>query len=487
MNEKGAEPRTEQPDTEQRWREAMTAGSQSAQRGDLGGAMQAFDSAVKIAPERIEGWINLGSIMVETRQLAAAINVLNQALERAPDNWLINMIMGDAQRLVGQRDRARECYEKAVDLSRAPPALNRLGGFLRHLGKRDEAEALYEEAYSTDSNFSLARVNRATLEIDKGNFDEAERRLRELPVDKLPPKEAQEVTSSLTAVSEYRRLHGLIDPLTEHSDLAPLEAALRDLPKSARVVDKNALKTIAKYGKSMRELNPQSRPLDIDLPDDWPLLEALHMVPYVHSLDDYLNYLAKPPGNEGEYDIVLHQSTNMEAVVNACRRAKGTLDDPVTLETHIRHWHKLACNDVPGFMPGHFKYVRNLDHRSPTLPLVDPGATSGTFRVAAQNVYRAAKPGIESGVIAFLIILDLHLFGDGNGRVAMTWMNRELEWAGEMPILFTEELGPKGMLGGALSEVRKNGGDLTPMYEFIVTAQDHTRKFCLELAERRKL
>ncbi|NND65964.1 MAG: tetratricopeptide repeat protein, partial [Halioglobus sp.] len=438
------------------------------------------------SPERVEGWINLGSMMVECRQLKAAINVLGQALQRQPDNWVSYMVMGDAQRLNADRDKALECYSKAVAINRAPAALNRLGSFLRHMGQVDEAVTHFDEAIATDHRFSLAQVNRATIEIDRGNFDEAELQLTILSSRELPPKEAQEVLSCGTAVFEYRRLCSFIDPLTESSDLAPLEDALRDLPGPAQVVDNEALKTIALCMNSTRALRPQSRPLDMELPDDWALLEALHMVPYVHSVDDYLAYLDSPPNLADSYDIVLHQSTNMEAAVTACRRAKGRLADPVTLETHLRHWHKLACNGVAGYHAGHFKYVRNVDLRSPSLPLVDPGATSSTFRIAAAKAYLNTQPGIERAAIAFLIVANLHLFGDGNGRVGMTWMNRELEWAGEMPVLCAEHLGLKGMFGHALRDVRDYGGDLTPMFDFIVAAQDYSKAFCTELAQKRR-
>ncbi|NND67563.1 MAG: tetratricopeptide repeat protein, partial [Halioglobus sp.] len=161
------------PATEQQWRETMAAGSRSAQRGDLAGALQAFDAAVKLSPERVEGWINLGSMMVECRQLKAAINVLGQAIQRQPDNWVSYMVMGDAQRLNADRDKALECYRKAVAIARAPAALNRLGSFLRHMGQVDEAVTHFDEAIATDERFSLAQVNRATIEIDRGNFDEA--------------------------------------------------------------------------------------------------------------------------------------------------------------------------------------------------------------------------------------------------------------------------------------------------------------------------
>ncbi len=474
------------PDTEDQWRAIMAAGGRAAQGGDMAGALQAFDAAVKLCPERIEGWINLGSMMVECRQLQAAVNVLIEALKLQPDNMVAYMIMGDAQRLRGERTIARQCYERAVELERTPDALNRLACMIRHLGEHDAAMALYDEALDKDPQLSIARVNRATLHVAMGHYEEAAEQLQALRGQKLPPMEAREVASCTTAIGEFRRLRDLIDPLTPSSDLGPLESALRDLPQEARPVDRRALQTIATYMQRAGDLSVTRRELDTPLPDDWPLIEAMHMIPYVHSVDDYLAYLHNPPAADADYDIELHQSQNMEAAVIACRASRGDLADPVRLEAHLRHWHRLCCDRVPGFQPGHFKYNRNVDYRNPDMALVDPGAASSTFRIAAEKAYLHAPPGVIRAAIAFLIVGDLHPFNDGNGRVGMAWLNRELEWAGEMPAVFALHLGAKGEFGKALYTVRTNGGDLTPILEAIGKAQDYAKRFCAELAEKRR-
>lgn len=51
-----------------------------------------------------------------------------------------------------------------------------------------------------------------------------------------------------------------------------------------------------------------------------------------------------------------------------------------------------------------------------------------------------------------------------------------------MPALFSKQLGIVGELGKAEVEVRKNGGDLTPLLVVIKQAQQHARDFCVEFA-----
>ena len=160
------------------------------------------------------------------------------------------------------------------------------------------------------------------------------------------------------------------------------------------------------------------------------------------------------------------------------------MQDPVKAELHLRHWHALACADVTGFQPGHFKYTQNWTTRSPTLKRVDPALASGTFRHFISEMYPAVPPGLPRAAVVWMAVCDLHPFADGNGRVALTWLNRELEWAGLMPALFRRDLGLKGELGDALKEARINGGDLSPLIAAITKAQHYAGEFCAALANR---
>jgi hypothetical protein len=54
-----------------------------------------------------------------------------------------------------------------------------------------------------------------------------------------------------------------------------------------------------------------------------------------------------------------------------------------------------------------------------------------------------------------------------------------------MPALFGRDAGLKGELGGAMREVRTNGGDLSPLVTVITRAQQYSLEFCTELLARR--
>ena len=81
-----------------------------------------------------------------------------------------------------------------------------------------------------------------------------------------------------------------------------------------------------------------------------------------------------------------------------------------------------------------------------------------------------------------MALSDIHAFSDGNGRIALTWLNRELESVGQLPALFTKENGIRGKLGAAMRKVRSNGGDISILVPIVREAQLFTRSFCDELA-----
>ena len=64
----------------------------------------------------------------------------------------------------------------------------------------------------------------------------------------------------------------------------------------------------------------------------------------------------------------------------------------------------------------------------------------------------------------------------------ITWLNRELEWAGLAPALFSRELGIRGRLGAARREVRSNRGNLDPLVSVITQAQQFGLEFGNQLS-----
>jgi tetratricopeptide (TPR) repeat protein len=463
------------------WHVSMNIGKQSFQQGRMGDAVSAFGQATKLQPGRVEGWINLGSALIEAGRFAASAAALDHAISLNPRLMPSHMLLGDALRQLGEFKLALASYRQAVAMKRTPLGLNKLACALRVDKELEEAEGLYREASSLDPHFTLALVNLATLYIERGQFEQAWAQLNALAIRSLPPIEREEVVLSQRALSEYFRLEAAITRLQAQRDLEPLQAALANTPEQALGVDQEALRTTRLYLDYARLHVGSTASVAGSPPPDWPLVEGLFMIPYIDTVEEFLN-IRSQRGKEQNLTGALLESLNMEAVVVAARDVGNDMHDPVQAELHLRHWHALACREVAGFLPGHFKYTQNWVTRSPTMKRVEPALASGTFRHFIATMYPALEPGLLRAAIVFMAVLDMHPFADGNGRVALVWLNRELEWAGLMPALFRRDLGLKGELGAAMKTVRTNGGDLTPLLAVIKRGQDFAREFCAQLA-----
>lgn len=466
---------------QQAWRVSMEIGRQSFQKGRLSDAVNAFRQAATLQPGRVEGWVNLGSALLETGRFEAAVSALGKATELKPRLGAAHMLLGDAFRQLGDFKVALRSYRTAVALQRSPLTLNKLACALRVEGQSDEAGELYREAIRLDPNFSLARVNLATLQIETGQFDDARAQLAGLDGRALPPHEQQEVLSSQQALAEYVRLRDAIDTLNADRNPGPLRDALLQSPPQALGVDESVLTNIRRYLQWTTSQDTLPAGTAGSPPAEWPLIESLFMIPVIGTPDEYLEIRAQLDQRETATSD-LAESFAMEAAIETARTCRDEMADAVLAELHLRHWHALACTGVDGFMPGHFKYTQNWSTRNPTLKRVDPAQASGTLRQFVTELHATLEPGLPRAAIAFMGLCDLHPFADGNGRIALTWMNRELEWAGLMPVVFRRDMGLKGELGKVMKEVRVSGGDLSPLLELLGRGQLFTVEFCTSIA-----
>ncbi|MDG2048394.1 MAG: tetratricopeptide repeat protein [Halioglobus sp.] len=467
---------------EQAWIGKMRAGAKYFDQGQPDKATNSFRKATKLCPQRVESWINLGSALLESQRYEQSVVAVKKALSLQPELMLSHLILGDSLRMLGQWDDAINSYQTAVDLERTPVSLNKLACALRSQGNYQFAERLLREAIGMNPSFTIARVNLATLQITLNRFEDAEARLKEVAGLLLAPVEKKEIESAQLALSEHARLKGAITELTEKGALDPLETLLRSIPAEKLQVDENTLSAIGRYTDSASRLTFASSPINNKVPDEWPLIEAMFMIPHVNSVSEYLAVKGSL-----QHGLLLAgdllESTNMEAVILAARSTQHELQDPIKAELHLRHWHALACQNLNDFMPGHFKYTQNWSPSNPSLQRVDPAQASGTFRRFIDEFYQHAPPGLARAALVAMAVCDLHAFADGNGRLGITWLNRELEWAGLAPALFSRELGIRGKLGAARKEVRSNRGNLESLVAVINEAQQFGRFFCSQLAE----
>ena len=142
----------------------------------------------------------------------------------------------------------------------------------------------------------------------------------------------------------------------------------------------------------------------------------------------------------------------------------------------------LATRGMANIVSGQFKITPNKGSDR-TKRKAEPHLTAGTFRRFISEVYADLPPGLPRALVAIMTVSDIHAFADGNGRLGMVWLNRELEAIGQFPTLFTRELGIRGELNAAMHKARRNGGDVSFVVPVIRKAQQFARDFCKELAQ----
>lgn len=455
----------------------MQQGQQNFQNGKFAEASQFFSKATQIDPKKIEGWINLGIAQAETGNLENARSSLDRATSLNPDSMMAQMSLGDIHRLLGNWREAVASYAVAVSLQRTPITLNKLASAIRSMGKPEDSEALYEEALRLDRNFTLSIVNLAMVQAELHNYDEAKRQFPALKKLALSPALRQEVNSTDIALNQYYRVQPFLEAAVKEKNFEPLYKALSGIPKESLQVDNEALDLLHRHADSARDLPLSTETESLHLPEDWPLMEAYFTLPLKETVDEYCEIKEKlitEPNVTGD----LQRLKDMEETIRAARLAQIEQHNPIKTEMYLRYWHALAMKNAAKVAPGHFKVTRNtVGSKNSPLSRTQPHLVTGTLRYFLNEIYIKLPPGLPRGLVAMLAIYNIHPFYDGNTRIAHTLLNRELEWAGQMPILISRNLGINEQHGHAFRKARISGGDISSFIPAINQAQEFTKDF----------
>lgn len=150
-------------------------GSVLMETGQLAEAKTEFTQVTHLAPKNSSAWLSLGAVATNMNDLNAALSAFDKAAVLDPKSAPPQVARGDIFVMQGKADAAISAYSEALRLEpRTPTALIRRGLMEEKLKRYVEAEKDYRTAIAIDTKDSLATNNLAfMLAEQKRNLDEA--------------------------------------------------------------------------------------------------------------------------------------------------------------------------------------------------------------------------------------------------------------------------------------------------------------------------
>jgi protein O-GlcNAc transferase len=149
--------------------------ARQAQRGGrTREAQQLFRQALVLKPKNSEAIQELGILLFQSGQPAAALAEFERAFALDPDSAAASNNLGLALQSTGKFDRAIEIYRNAIGRHpRMPQLAFNLGIALQAAGRLDEAIASFEQALAQRTDYAEACNNLAAALISRGDLDRA--------------------------------------------------------------------------------------------------------------------------------------------------------------------------------------------------------------------------------------------------------------------------------------------------------------------------
>ncbi len=130
--------------------------------------------AIELDPQHIDAWLNLGNILIAQDKTEEAFAAWRKTIEIDPNYAKGYNNMGNAMYETGDLKGAEENCRRALELMpNYPHALLNLGNALRDLGKLKESEEYYKQAIALDPSYAQAHNNLCVCLCDQSRFEEA--------------------------------------------------------------------------------------------------------------------------------------------------------------------------------------------------------------------------------------------------------------------------------------------------------------------------
>lgn len=141
------------------------------QMGAHAEAIELMQMAIEVAPESSDNYNNIALAYACVGNFHKAIECLEKALELKPDQYLYMNNLALQLRQVGRHFDAIDMFHKALSIKRTPQMLTNLGGIYGELKQLDKAMECFQEALELDPDMAATHVDVAYTHHLRGEWD----------------------------------------------------------------------------------------------------------------------------------------------------------------------------------------------------------------------------------------------------------------------------------------------------------------------------
>ena len=144
------------------------------QRGDLQGAIQAFEQEVTVNPDNATAYNNLGFLFYQQQHWAQSVTACQKAVELKPDYAEAYWNMGFAYEQLEQYPEAILAMEKGIELSPGSSGVySNLGNMYARLERYEDATNAFQNAVLYNPEDAIAYNNLGVVRFKTGHFEDA--------------------------------------------------------------------------------------------------------------------------------------------------------------------------------------------------------------------------------------------------------------------------------------------------------------------------
>ncbi|MDP2036445.1 MAG: tetratricopeptide repeat protein [Ignavibacteria bacterium] len=135
------------------WQVKSYLGEIEIRRNDEASAIKYFEEATQLAEWNPDVWVRMGGLLFDSRKYKETIHFMDQAVQKFPNNFPINLIYGLALSQNNDHEKAKEILKRALNINpKDVNALGALGYTLNQLKQDEEALIVLNKALQYDPN-----------------------------------------------------------------------------------------------------------------------------------------------------------------------------------------------------------------------------------------------------------------------------------------------------------------------------------------------